>query len=79
MAARAVRVGAALVAVVLGMACIQDDGTRFNPIDAVVSDLSDDDERELGMEFDRELQKHVEVIHDPIVAGFLNDLGQAIV
>ena len=31
------------------------------------------------MDFDRELQKHVRVIHDPVVAGYLNDLGQKIV
>jgi predicted Zn-dependent protease len=58
--------------------CVQDDGTRFNPIRDLTT-VSDDDERQLGMEFDRELQKHVRVIQDPMVAGFLNDLGQQIV
>jgi len=58
--------------------CVQDDGTRFNPIRDLGS-VSDDDERQLGMDFDRELQKHVRVIYDPVVAGYLNDLGQRIV
>ena len=57
---------------------MQDDGTRFNPIRDLTS-VSDDDERQLGMDFDRELQKHVRVIYDPVVAGYLNDLGQKIV
>ena len=58
--------------------CVQDDGTRFNPIRDMTT-VSDDDERQLGMDFDRELQKHVRVIQDPVVAGYLNDLGQKIV
>jgi predicted Zn-dependent protease len=71
--------GFALAGVSLALAsCVQDDGTRFNPIRDITT-VSDDDERELGMEFDRELQKHVQVIQDPVVAGFLNDLGQRIV
>jgi predicted Zn-dependent protease len=58
--------------------CVQDDGRRFNPI-RDLTEISDDDERQLGMDFDRELQKHVRVIYDPVVAGYLNDLGQKIV
>ena len=50
-----------------------------NPIEAVVPDLDDDAERELGLEFDRALQQSVEVIQDPVVAGFITDLGQQIV
>jgi predicted Zn-dependent protease len=60
-------------------ACIQDNGTRFNPWEAVVPSVSDDDEREIGMEFDRELQKIVPVIQDPMVTNFVNELGQALV
>jgi predicted Zn-dependent protease len=59
--------------------CVQDDGTRFNPIRQLTGEVSDDQERQLGMQFDRELQKHVRVIQDPVVAGYLNDLGQKIV
>ncbi len=60
------------------LACVQDDGTRFNPFRDLTT-VSEDDERELGLEFDRELRKHVTVIDDPVIAGFINDLGQEIV
>ena len=73
MAARRVLILAALLS-----ACIQDDGTRFNPIHDFVS-ISDDEERAMGMEFDRALEEQVTVIHDPVVAGFISDLGQSIV
>jgi predicted Zn-dependent protease len=69
---------AAATAAVLS-ACIQDDGRRFNPFRAVVPSISDDDEREIGMQFDRELQEVVPVIHDPVVTDFINELGQALV
>ncbi len=58
--------------------CVQDDGQRFNPIDDITN-VSDDEERELGLHFDRQLHEKVRVIEDPVVAGFINDLGQAIV
>lgn len=60
-------------------ACIQNDGTRFTPWKAVVPSVSEDDEREIGMEFDRRLQEIVPVIHDPVVTDFINELGQALV
>jgi predicted Zn-dependent protease len=60
-------------------ACAQDDGSRFNPLKAVIPSVSEDDEREIGMQFDRELQKVVPVIHDVIVTEFINELGQALV
>lgn len=69
---------AALAALALA-SCVQDDGNRFNPVDLVVPNLSDDDESELGMEFDRELERVVPVIRDPVVTDFINDLGQAVV
>lgn len=59
-------------------ACVQNDGGRFNPIKDFVT-VSVDEERELGFQFDREIRKHVEVIEDPAVAGFINDLGQEMV
>jgi predicted Zn-dependent protease len=79
MAARLLLLACALLAGNAPIGCVQDDGSRFNPIEAVVPKIDEDDERELGLEFDRELQKHVTVIHDPLVSGFLNDLGQSIV
>jgi len=79
MAAGRTRLAQRLLLCLLALAgCVQDDGTRFNPIRDLTT-VSDDDERQLGMDFDRELQKHVQVIYDPVVAGFLNDLGQRIV
>jgi len=61
------------------VACVQDDGERFHPLDLVIPNVSDDDERELGMEFDRELRRVVPVIHDPVVSEFIFELGQAVV
>ncbi len=55
---------------------MQDDGTRFSPIDLVVPSYTDDDLRELGMDADQEIQKHVEIIYDPLVSGYVNELGQ---
>jgi len=59
--------------------CSHGDGTRFNPLDLVVPSISEDDERQLGMQFDREIQKVVPVIHDLVVTDFMNELGQALV
>lgn len=39
-------------------------------------ELDAERERELGYEFDRALQQQVRVVDDPVVAGFLNDLGR---
>jgi predicted Zn-dependent protease len=77
MAARAGLIPLAATLVVT-LSCVQDDGTRFNPIKELTT-VSEDDERELGLEFDRELREHVIVIDDPVIAGFINDLGQEIV
>ncbi|MBW1686117.1 MAG: M48 family metalloprotease [Deltaproteobacteria bacterium] len=78
MAARSALLILAALALACLPACVQDDGTRFNPIKDMTT-VSDDEERELGLEFDRELRKKVTVIEDPVVAGFINDLGQEIV
>ncbi len=45
-------------------------------MDLVVPSFSDDDLRQIGMDADREIQKQVKIIYDPIVAGYLNELGQ---
>jgi predicted Zn-dependent protease len=79
MAARRIRLTPILAGLVALGACVQDDGSRFNPLDVVVPSYNEDAEREMGMEFDRQLQQAVEVIHDPVVAGFMNDLGQEMV
>ncbi len=72
---------ALLCAVPLALAvygCVQNDGTRWTPLDSFEL-MSLDDERVLGMEFDRELESHFRLIRDPVVVGFLHDLGQQIV
>jgi predicted Zn-dependent protease len=77
MAARA-RLTLLVAALAAALGCVQDDGTRFNPI-ADLTSVSEDEERELGLEFDRQLRDHVLVVDDPVIAGFINDLGQEIV
>ncbi len=67
------------LAVFLGvLSCVQDDGSRFNPIDAYTK-VSVQKEREIGVEFDRQVREHIRLIDDPVVLGFINDLGQSIV
>jgi predicted Zn-dependent protease len=67
------------LAVCLGaLACVQNDGSRFNPIDAYTK-VSVEREREIGTEFDSEIRKHIRLIDDPVVLGFLSDLGHSIV
>jgi predicted Zn-dependent protease len=61
---------------VLATGCSHDDGGGFNPMDLVVPNFSDDDLRQLGMDADREIQQQVEIIYDPVVSGYLNELGQ---
>jgi predicted Zn-dependent protease len=60
------------------VACVQNDGTRFNPIEAY-TDVSIEQEREMGAEFDRLIRDHILLIDDPVVLGFVNDLGYTIV
>ena len=71
-------IACALLLPLLLLACIQADGRRWTPLSSLEK-ISEHQEREVGMEFDRELGRHVRVIHDPVVTGFINDLGQAIV
>ena len=67
---------AAFATLALAAGCSHGDGSGFTPIDLVVPNFSDDDLRQLGMDADREIQKQVEIIYDPIVSGYLNELGQ---
>ena len=62
----------------LAIGCTQGSVGFPNPFRGLTG-FSEDDERRIGMEFDRSIQKQVEVIHDPLVAGFINELGQSIV
>jgi predicted Zn-dependent protease len=65
---------AAFACMALAAGCSHSDG--FNPIDLVVPSFSDDDLRQIGMDADHEIQQQVEIIYDPIVSGYLNELGQ---
>lgn len=67
---------AASACLLVAASCSQGDGNRFSPMDLVVPSFSDDDLRQLGMDADREIQKQVEIIFDPVVSGYLNELGQ---
>jgi len=55
--------------------CLQDDGRSFNPLRSL-GPPEVEDERELGAQFDAEIRKHVILIDDPVVLGYVNDLGQ---
>ena len=59
-------------------ACVQDDGQRFDPLDDMLN-VSEDEEREIGLQFDQQLRKSVDIIEDPVVAAFIHDLGHEIV
>jgi predicted Zn-dependent protease len=58
-------------------ACVQDDGSRWSLRKMV--EVSEDEEREEGFEFDKWARKNLELIDDPVVMGFVNDLGQTMV
>jgi predicted Zn-dependent protease len=60
------------------LACVQNDGTRWTPLKSFEL-MTLDDERQLGMDFDSQIEKHYRLITDPVVTGFLHDLGQQIV
>jgi predicted Zn-dependent protease len=75
MAARRVHL-LALIAAGLA-ACVQDDGRRWSPTRLI--EVSEEQEREIGFEFDRWAQQNLELIDDPVVMGFINDFGQAMV
>ncbi|TFG94186.1 MAG: hypothetical protein E4H11_07230 [Myxococcales bacterium] len=58
--------------------CLQDDGRRFNPL-RQLGPPDVQDERDIGAQFDEEIRKHVVLIDDPVVAGFVNEIGQQVV
>ncbi|UCE85953.1 MAG: M48 family metalloprotease [Deltaproteobacteria bacterium] len=80
MAAARNALGALLAsALALGAAaCIQDDGRRFNPFRRM-TEVSVEQEREIGHRFDSEVGDQLVLIDDPVVLGFLSDLGHDIV
>jgi len=62
----------------LALGCSLRDGPGFDPIDVVDATITEDEAREIGFEFDRSLQKSVRIVDDPVVSGFVNDLGRSI-
>ena len=80
MAARARSLLAAALCGLLAGApgCVQNDGSSFNPLKKM-TEVTPDQERDIGLKFDRELQKQVEFVDDPVVLAAVNDLGQDLV
>jgi len=80
MAARARSLVAGVLCALLAGApgCVQNDGSSFNPLKKM-TEVSADQERDIGLKFDRELQKKVEFVDDPVVLAAVNDLGQDLV
>ncbi len=74
--AAARRVG--LVLCLATISCIQDDGRRWNPLRSFV-EVTEDDERNVGASVDEAIREHVRLIDDPVVLGFLHELGQSMV
>ena len=71
-----------LSALALGLAvgCASRSG-KFDPIGAIgsIAEVSEEDERSLGAQVDAAIQAQVPMIDDPVVLGFVNELGQRIV
>jgi predicted Zn-dependent protease len=71
----------AFLAVALALAaagCIQDDGTRYDPVPGRQR-MSYDSERELGWSFDLQAQKALPFITDLTVLEFMDDIGNELV
>ncbi len=66
----------ALILALCVAGCVQDDGGRWNPLSSF--DKSEEDERELGFQFDREAQGRLPWIDDVPVLEFVHTLGQAV-
>lgn len=58
--------------------CIQNDGTRFDPVPGRTR-MSVDAERELGWEFDQQVQRVLPLVTDLAVLEFMDDLGNVLV
>lgn len=75
MAARLRGLTAVLLSITSALACVQDDGSRFNPFSTKVSV---EQERAFGFEVDQAILEHLTLVDDPVVLGFVNDLGQVL-
>ena len=78
MAARLLGLTLAVALACGAFGCIQNDGTRFDPIPGRTR-ASSDSEREMGWEFDKKAQQMLPLITDLEVLEFMNDLGNVLV
>jgi predicted Zn-dependent protease len=75
---RRLALAAALLAAVTSCASGKKGSSPgFDPIRSL-TETSEDQERDLGMQFDREVSKHLKMVDDAVVLGFMNDLGNEI-
>jgi predicted Zn-dependent protease len=74
MAARRQLGARAALAALLALACV--GGTMQNPLKP---EVTADQERRMGDGADRQIRELAPLVDDPIVLGFLNDLGQSLV
>jgi predicted Zn-dependent protease len=78
MAARHARLAFAASLAVFAAGCIQDDGTRYDPIPGRQR-ASAESEREMGWMFDRKAQEVLPLVTDLQVLEFVDDLGNVLV
>ena len=50
----------------------------MDPIDLVDVTYTDDEQRQVGLDFDRTLREQIRFIDDPLVLAFVEDLGKAL-
>jgi predicted Zn-dependent protease len=67
-----------LSALALAAACAGHEGRGWNPFRAI-AEVSEEDERSLGSQVDQAIREQLPTIDDPVVMGFVNELGQRIV
>lgn len=80
MAARPRTLAVAVALLVAVAACAsgkQGSGPGWSPI-RELTEVSEDQERDLGMQFDAEVSKHLTMVDDPVVLSFVNDVGNEI-
>ena len=70
---------ALLVLIALGGCGLLHDGPGYDAIDLLDATYTDDEQRKVGMDFDRALRDQIRFIDDPLVLDFVETLGQSIV
>jgi predicted Zn-dependent protease len=74
-----------LLVLTLACACIASgcalfrDGPGYDAIDLIDATYTQDEQRQIGMDFDRALREQIRFIDDPVVTDFIEDLGESIV